>query len=398
MKVCVVGLGYIGFPTALLFAKAGNTVVGVDVNKEIVAGVNSGASHIKEKEVSALFADPGVKKRVSARETPCEADAFIVAVPTPITGEKKADLSFVEKATESVAKVLRKGNLVVIESTVPPGTCRKVVAPIIEEKNGLRAGRDYFLAHCPERAFPGNLLKELVENDRIIGGINGESGEKAKELYAGFVRGKIFLTDDVTAELCKLSENAFRDVNVAFANELANAAEELGVNALELIELANKHPRVKILKPGIGVGGHCIAVDPWFIVEAVKDAKLLKTAREINDSMPRKTVEKVRKKLAGIRDPKIVAVGMSYKPNVADVRESPALEVVELLEEAGFEVKKMDPLVKGFEYSSLWDAARGSDCLLVLVEHDVVAKELSESLDEIKKGMRHPIILRYPFL
>ena len=298
---------------------------------------------------------------------------------------------------ESVLPHLRPGNLVVIESTIPPLTCRETVAPMIE-RAGLRVGADVLLAHCPERILPGDIMREIVSNDRIIGGVTPEASHRARELYASFVQGELLETDDVTAELCKLMENTYRDVNIALANEFAAVSETLGVDVVGAIELANRHPRVDILKPGIGTGGHCIPVDPWFIRQVdPENARLIDAARRVNGEVPTRTAAKVRRAVAGIPRPLIAAVGATYKPDSSDCRESPALEIVDLLRVDGYDVRLYDPVAPGYPWPSggLREIARGADCLAVLVEHRVVRRELAEAGEEIRALMRTPLVMRF---
>jgi UDP-N-acetyl-D-mannosaminuronic acid dehydrogenase len=306
---------------------------------------------------------------------PMPADVYIVAVPTPVSADKTADMRAVTAATEAIVPYLRQGNLVVLESTSPPRTTVDLMQPILE-RSGLKAGRDFKLAYSPERVLPGQILKELVENARVIGGIDRVSAEAGRDLYATFVKGEIVLADATTAEMVKLMENTYRDVNIALANEFALIAERLGVNVWEAIEIANRHPRVKILSPGPGVGGHCIAVDPWFLVEAAPEqARLIRQARLVNDGMPGHLVDLVKRTAAGIEKPIVGCLGLTYKKDVDDVRESPAIEVVERLIAAGFVVRLFDPHVRcipaldGYLVNSLLDAAHGADVLLILVDH-----------------------------
>ena len=337
-----------------------------------------------------------MRKNLRAQKTPCEADVFIISVPTPLDEKKRiADLSQVIEGVESILPYLRRGNLVIIESTVPPLTCREIIAPLIE-KTGLKVGEDVFLCHCPERILPGDVFKEIVHNDRVIGGLDDRASQMAREIYASFVKGNLYLTDDVTAELVKLMENTYRDVNIALANEFAAVAEGLGVDIMQAIELANKHPRVDILKPGIGTGGHCIPVDPWFIkqVDPV-NSRLIHTARLINDEVPYKIAAKIRQALRDIKNPRIVALGVTYKPDTYDMRNSPALKIIDLLRADGYQVEAYDPLAEGYQYSSIKDIAKGADCLVVLVEHQIIKEELAQKEAEIKKVMRHPLILRF---
>ena len=291
-KICVLGLGYIGLPTAAVLATHGFSVVGVDVNAAVVGTINNGGIHIKEPGLNTLVQAAIKSGNLVVRTRPETADAFIIAVSTPLKN-READLSYVKSAAESIVPYLERGNLVILESTVPPKTTEELLIPILEQTK-LRAGEDFYLAHCPERVLPGNILKEIIENDRIIGGINPESAVKAKDLYSTFVSGIIYLTDATTAEMVKVIENTYRDVNIALANELSRICMKLGMNVWEVIELANKHPRVNLLSPGPGVGGHCLAVDPWFVVEkAPQVAKLIRLSRGINDEQPQFVVSMI---------------------------------------------------------------------------------------------------------
>ncbi|HYG74485.1 MAG TPA: UDP-N-acetyl-D-mannosamine dehydrogenase [Planctomycetota bacterium] len=342
-KVCVVGLGYIGLPTASLLATKGFQVHGVDVNKVAVEHINRGEIHIYEPDLDVLVKSAVQSGRLKASLTPAEADVFILAVPTPFKDGHVPDVSYVEAATKSIAKFVQPGNLVILESTSPVGTTEKVaewlralrpdlVIPSWKQAPKNKKLEQVYVAHCPERVLPGHIMRELVENDRVIGGIDGPSTEKACAMYKSFVAGKVLGTDSRTAEMCKLTENAFRDVNIAFANELSLIADRLSIDVWELIRLANHHPRVKILQPGPGVGGHCIAVDPWFIVDSAPDeARLIRTAREVNDGKPRYVMHKVKKEAAKFKNPVIACLGLSFKADIDDLRESPAVEIVEHL-------------------------------------------------------------------
>ncbi|GFP34435.1 UDP-N-acetyl-D-mannosaminuronic acid dehydrogenase [Candidatus Hakubella thermalkaliphila] len=395
-KIVVIGTGYVGLPAAIMLARSGYTVVGVDIDEKIVEAINNGVLHIDEKELQELLNLQEVRKNLIGMDTPCQADVFIVAVPTPLDDRKKiCDLSHVISAVESLLPYLEKGNLVIIESTIPPLTCREIIIPLLE-KSGLKVGTDILLCHCPERILPGNVFEEIVHNDRLIGGINRESSLAAREIYSSFVQGDLYLTDDVTAALCKLMENTYRDVNIALANEFALVAEGLGVDIKEAIFLANKHPRVNILNPGIGVGGHCIPIDPWFIKEVdPKHTNLIMTARRINDEMPEKIASQIRQKVRDLVKPQIVALGAAYKPDTYDIRESPAIKIVSLLREDGYQVELYDPLVKEYAYDSLLDVVEGKDCLVVLVEHKKIVQELESNLELIKSRMRNPLIVRF---
>jgi UDP-N-acetyl-D-mannosaminuronic acid dehydrogenase len=369
VKICVIGLGYIGLPTALLLSK-NHEVYGCDINKEVVSKIN-------RKEVP--FLEPGMNEiiqhaNIIAATHPVESDVFIICVPTPFDKEvRMADLRYVKNALEDITPCLRPGNLVVIESTIPPGTCEKIAIPVLEKSN-LIVGKDIFLSHCPERAIPGRTFFEMVHNDRLIGGINRKSTDLTTEIYSSFVKGNIYKTDAQTAEFVKLIENTFRDVNIALANELAMLAEGIGINVWEAIGLANKHPRVNILSPGPGVGGHCIAIDPWFLTESSCNAKLITMAREINDEMPSFILSKVKRifKEAGIKDPVVTIFGVAYKGNVGDTRETPALKLIKLCEKEGWNVKIFDPLVKKFEYPilSFEVAIQNTNLIVIEIDHE----------------------------
>lgn len=395
-KIVVIGTGYVGLPAAVMLAHAGCEVIGVDINDNIVDAINNGVMHINEKELQEIMCHDNVKKNLKAQKQPCLADIFIIAVPTPINKRKKiADMSYVESAMESIVPCLQKGNLVIIESTVPPLTCKDMIKPMIEKK-GLRVPEDVMVAHCPERILPGNIFYEIVNNDRIIGGMDARSGNAAKEVYSCFVKGNLYVTDDVTAELCKLMENTYRDVNVALANEFSAVGETLGIDIKNAIALANKHPRVNILNPGIGVGGHCIPLDPWFIKEVdPANSSLIFVSRKINEQMPSKTAGKIRRAVKDIESPKIILLGATYKPNTDDLRESPALEVFDLLLEDGYDVKLYDPLTNEYSYSSVEEVVKGADCAAILVEHDVIMKDFCENETQIRKLMHNPVILRF---
>jgi UDP-N-acetyl-D-mannosaminuronic acid dehydrogenase len=395
--IIVVGTGYVGLPAALLLAKAGYDVVGVDINENLVRAINEGVLLIQEEDLQELMDDPQVKTNLRAQSMPCEGDVFIIAVPTPLDHRKKvADMSYVDQAMEDVMPYVREGNLVIIESTIPPLTCRERITPMIEAATGLKVGETVFLAHCPERILPGDIFYEIVHNDRIIGGIDERTREMAAEIYTSFVKGELFHTDDVTAELVKLMENTYRDVNIALANEFNAVAETLGVDGFEAIDLANRHPRVDILRPGIGVGGHCIPIDPWFIKEVdPSNSRLIFTSRLINDEMPYRVAGRIRKAVREVKSPKIVAIGAAYKANTEDLRESPAVEVVAHLREDGYDVAVYDPLVEGMGYDSLEAVCKGADCLAILVAHDVVIRDLRANEPKIKAVMRTPIIIEF---
>jgi UDP-N-acetyl-D-mannosaminuronic acid dehydrogenase len=337
MKVCTVGLGYIGLPTAAMLASRGHEVIGLDVNESVVAKVNAGQAHFQEPDLQMLLSAAVDTGRLRATTIPEAAEFFIIAVPTPMVNEGP-DMRFVESAARTIAPVLAKGNVVILESTSPVGSTERLAQIFAEERPDLSFPRyrdedheaDVALCHCPERILPGQMLRELVSNDRIIGGLTTACANKAAQLYQTFVMGTCYITDSRVAELCKLSENAYRDVNIAFANELSIICEKLGTDVWQVRELANQHPRVNILMPGAGVGGHCIAVDPWFIVSsAPEESRLIRTARLVNDDKPHRVVATIRGLADRFKQPKIACYGITYKPDVDDVRESPALEIVE---------------------------------------------------------------------
>ena len=403
-KLCVLGLGYIGLPTASTFAVNGIQVLGVDINPDIVETLQNGNIHIHEPGLRDLVSHAIQSGNFSASTQLEEADAFLIAVPTPFKehklGEhngqkyKLADMRAVTSATEAIVPFLRKGNLVVLESTSPPRTTVDLVKPILE-RSGLKAGVDFHLCYSPERVLPGQILRELVENARVVGGVTPESARAGHDLYTNFVKGKIIETDATTAEMVKIMENTTRDVNLALANEFARLAEKLGVNVWEAINLANLHPRINILNPGPGVGGHCVSVDPWFFVEAAPElTSLIYQARQVNDSQPHFVVEKVKRAfhtqaavVSGenavkgvIYGKKIAALGLAYKPDVDDLRESPATEVVHLLQKEGAHVKAWEPFKPDARMNGIYmaadlhDAIRDADAVLLLVKHSEFVK------------------------
>ncbi|WP_295617950.1 nucleotide sugar dehydrogenase [uncultured Methanobrevibacter sp.] len=392
MKICIVGQGYIGLPTAALFAKKGCEVLGVDVNKEIVKKLNQGIAHIEEPGISDAIKNAVEEGHYSASEPPEEADTFIITVPTPYVKEDlSCDLSYVISACNSILPVLRKGNVVIIESTIAPMSTDEVIKPIFENA-GFVVGEDLFLAHCPERVLPGQIMNELVNNNRIVGGITEECSRKAADVYRTFVKGEIIETEAKTAELSKCMENTFRDVNIALANELAKIGAEIGVNALDVIEMANKHPRVNIHSPGPGVGGHCLAIDPYFIyAKAPETAKIIKLARDTNNSMPGFVIENTGKILSNLdKDAeKISVLGVAYKGNTDDARESPAFEIISGLKAAGYEIVIHDPHFDNPDYFDLDEATKDSSMVLILTDHNEF-KELDYDL--LSKNMKSKII------
>lgn len=371
-KICIIGLGYIGLPTASMLATHGCIVSGVDINVEAVNIINEGKIHIEEPGLEELVKTAVSSGNLKAYTEPQTADAYIIAVPTPVREDKKACMDYVETATKNILGLLKAGDLVILESTSPPETTTKLMVPILE-KTGLKIGEELFVAYCPEKVLPGYIIRELVENKRIVGGINEKSAQMAKEIYETFVKGEIILTDSTTAEMVKVMENTYRDVNIALANELAKISYKLGINAWDVIRFANLHPRVQLHQPGPGVGGHCISVDPWFIVEKNPElAILISRAREINDSMPEFTYQMVLEQVKEIANPKVTVLGLTYKPDIDDIRESPAIEIVHMLQKnPRINLSICDPHVKGFPdiLVDLETALLDSDCVLLAVNH-----------------------------
>lgn len=376
-RICVIGLGYIGLPTASLLATRGWSVHGVDVKAEVVDTINDGRIHIVEPSLDVMVKAAVESGRLTAHTEPSPADLFIVAVPTPFRDGHQPDISYVESATRAMAPHLRAGNLVILESTSPVGTTERIADIIRTERPDLVDGTSLkvHVAHCPERVMPGRILVELVDNDRIVGGLTPEATEAAAEFYTAFVTGEVLTTDCRTAEMAKLTENSYRDVNIAFANELSLICHRLGIDVWELIRLANHHPRVNILKPGPGVGGHCLAVDPWFIVSAAPDeARLIRSAREINDGKIDFMVERVCERASRLKSPVIGCLGLAYKPDIDDLRESPALEITRRLREAlpEAEILACEPNLEHFEefpLHSFDEVVQRSDILVGLVAH-----------------------------
>ena len=379
-KCCVIGLGYIGLPTSIVTASAGFEVIGVDTNHNIIEDLNKGFIHIIEPNLKEQFEEITAKKLFRAQNTPCIANVFIIAVPTPF--KKGAndipcpDISFVLNAVESIIPFLKKGNLIILESTSPVGTTEQIANKIFKETSLTE--NELKIAYCPERVIPGNILKEIRENDRVIGGINMASAQEAKDFYSSFSKGSYKLTNTRTAELVKLTENSFRDVNIAFANELSMICSTLDIEVNELIELANCHPRVNILKPSPGVGGHCIAVDPWFIVSKVpSQSNLIKTARKVNNEKTQWVINEIKNKRNTFQDnfqkePIIGCLGLTFKPDVDDIRESSALKVVKELLADDLNIICCDPMIKnlkGIEIREIDFLLANSDILVVLVSH-----------------------------
>jgi UDP-N-acetyl-D-mannosaminuronic acid dehydrogenase len=392
-KVSVIGLGYIGLPTAAVFASRRKHVVGVDVNQQTVDTINRGEVHIVEPELDMLVQAAVTQGMLRATTSPEPADAFLIAVPTPFKIDKQPDLSYIEAASRSIAPVLKHNDLVILESTCPVGATERMAQWLAEMRPDLTfpathgEASDIRIAHCPERVLPGHVLRELVENDRIIGGMTPRCSAAAVSLYRAFVEGECIITDTRTAEMCKLTENSFRDVNIAFANELSMICEELKINVWELTRLANHHPRVDILQPGPGVGGHCIAVDPWFIVSKTPElAKLIRTAREVNDDKPHWVINQVKVALADLllnhphmsaKDVRVACYGLAFKADIDDLRESPSLRIVQDLGETlGCELLVVEPnidtLPLALQRHQLVDATFASDSAnihVLLVKH-----------------------------
>ena len=386
MKVCIIGQGYIGLPTAALFSRSHCEVVGVDISEEMINNLNNGIIHIEEPGISDIIKKAIENKVYTASLTPQKADAFIITVPTPYIAENySCDLSYVITACKSILPYLEKGNTVIIESTIAPMSTDETIKPIFE-KAGFTIGKDLYLAHCPERVLPGRILEELVHNDRIIGGVTPDCSVKASEVYGQFVEGNLMLTEAKTAELSKCMENTFRDVNIALANELAKICAEIGVNALDVIEMANKHPRVNLHSPGPGVGGHCLAIDPYFIyAKAPETAKIIKLARDTNKSMPDFVCNNAEKIIS---EGKIAVLGVSYKGNTGDDRESPAYEIIAKLSQ-NYEIAIHDPHIDNPNFVSFDDAVKDANLILVLCDHDEF-KHLD--YESIKNSMENPII------
>ena len=385
-------MGYIGLPTATMFSCYGHKVIGVDVNEKVVNNINKGKIIIEEPNLEELVEDVVKKGNLIASISPKESDVFIISVPTPIKDDKTSDMSYVISATKSIIKYLKEGNIVVLESTSPVGTTEEVVKPIIEE-SGLKVGRDIMLGYCPERVIPGKIIYELKNNDRVIGGIDKKSAEEIRKIYKTIVDGNIYLTDCKTAELCKLMENTYRDVNIALSNELLLICDKLNINVWEVIEYSNKHPRVNLHTPGPGVGGHCLAVDPWFIIEKEPElSNIIKSSRLLNDSMPEYVYNKIDKTLQKDKSKKITILGITYKANTDDMRESPIIKLIDKLLKNNYNVKVFDPYIKDFQINcqSILEACKDSDLLILGVNHDYF-KNLP--LDEIKTTMKGNLIL-----
>lgn len=384
--VSIIGLGYIGLPTAALLASRGMRVLGVDTNKKVVDTISGGQVHIVEPDLDGLVQKAVSSGNLTAQTKVAPADAFIITVPTPLTGRREPDVSYVQQAARSIAPVLKRGNLVIIESTVPVGTTERIAAMLAKLRADLtfpigdNGKADINIAYCPERVLPGRILTELVHNDRCVGGLTPDCARRACALYDIFLQGRCHGSNARTAELVKLTENAYRDVNIAFANELSVICDHVDINVWNLIPLANLHPRVNILQPGPGVGGHCISVDPWFIVDAApKQARLIKTAREINENKPKYVLRKAREALRNNNADSIACLGLSFKPNVDDLRNSPSLDIVRTLaEQHGDRVIAVEPFISkppaclakaGARFMDALSAIDESGIVMLLVDH-----------------------------
>jgi UDP-N-acetyl-D-mannosaminuronic acid dehydrogenase len=397
-KICVLGLGYIGLPTAAILSNRGFTVHGVDVNQEIVETINKGDIHIIEPGLNKLVKSSIEKGKLIASTVPKKSDIYLICVPTPFKSDTQIptpNIDYVLEAAKSISSLLEPGNIVIIESTSPVGTTEEIARTFREQNINTD---DISIAYCPERVLPGKIINELIENDRIVGGINDKSSINAANFYKKFIEGDVIKTSSKTAEMCKLSENSFRDLNIAFANELSILCDRHDIDVWELIELANHHPRVEILQPGAGVGGHCIAVDPWFIVSNdPENAKIIKTAREINNYKPQWIVNKTLKEVEYIRinkkiEPKVACLGLSFKPDIDDLRESPAIDIVRSLYQKGLDVACVEPNINShdeFNLTSLEDIMQ-YDLILILVKH----KEF-DNVEVFKNLKRSPKILNF---
>ncbi len=376
MKVCVIGMGYIGLPTAAILAKNGHEVLGVDVKPEILEFILDKGAPPEEPGLAEFVMEVLENGSLKLASAPEKSDVFILCLPTPINADKSPDLSYVEKGMASILTVLQDGNMVILESTVPPGTTGGLVADLVKEKNL----QNIDLAVAPERVIPGNILNELQNLDRVMGGLTPQASERAKELYSCFVKGQIHITDATTAEFVKLVENSYRDVNIAFANELARLAPELGINIWEAIDIVNRHPRVNIHAPGPGVGGHCIAVDPYFIIDkvGVEKARFLSLARDVNSSMPQEVVSRLEQEMGTLAGKNIAILGTAYKANVGDPRESPAIDIIGLLKKAGAKTLAHDPFVKQSDsevpLNGLDETLKGADAIIVTTNHSAFEK------------------------
>lgn len=392
-NICIIGMGYIGLPTAVALANSGYSVTGVDVDEKIINKLNKGEVYINEPLLDSLVKVAVSNGKLKGTLEPKESDIFIICVQTPINKDKKPDMKYVINAIDSILPYIRKGNIVILESTSPVGTTDEIIKTKVESL-GFESGKDVYIAYCPERVLPGNIMKEIYDNNRIIGGVDNNSALKVKEIYESFINGHIYIADSKTAEIVKLIENTYRDVNIAFANEVLKICENLNINAYEVIKYCNKHPRVEILNPGPGVGGHCLPVDPWFLVDQNENlATMIKVARSINDSMPNYVFNKIEEMTKELKEPKKIAIlGISYKKNMGDIRESPILKLIDILKNNKYEVSAYDPYVLNCEIveSELDKCIKNSDVLLIGVEHSIF-KYLNYK--DILKNMKNKLIL-----
>lgn len=391
LKLTVVGLGYIGLPTSIMFAKHGVDVLGVDINQKTIDSLQNGRVNIEEPGLQEVFEEVLDKGKLKISTKPAEADAFIISVPTPNNDDEyeSCDISIVLSAVNSILPSLKKGDTIIVESTIAPRTMDDHVKPLIE-KEGFTIGEDVYLVHCPERVLPGKILEELVYNNRIIGGVTQNCVEAGKRVYSTFVKGEMIETNARTAEMSKLMENTYRDLNISLANELTKISNNLGINVLDVIEMANKHPRVNIHSPGPGVGGHCLAVDPYFIIaKDPENSPLIQTGRKINRSMPKYVVENVKRILSEINNPKVTVFGLTYKGDVDDIRESPAFDIYKLLQEENLEVTAYDPHVElDFVEKDIKKATKDSSLVLILTDHS----EFKSFDDSEFENMKNKII------
>ncbi|WP_108812368.1 UDP-N-acetyl-D-mannosamine dehydrogenase [Sphingorhabdus sp. Alg231-15] len=399
--ISVLGLGYVGLPTAAVFADSGLRVVGVDIDRKTIETISSGRAHIVEPGLDELLKKVVGNGSLRASTAVEESDVFVIAVPTPFKEGNAPDLKHVKAAASMIAPFLKRGNLIILESTSPVGATEQLAAWLSEARSDLNVPKidgsegDIYLAYCPERVLPGKVLREVVENDRVIGGITSKSSELAVQFYNNAVKGQCHVTNSRTAELCKLSENSFRDVNIAFANELSIISAKLGIDVYELIALTNRHPRVNILQPGTGVGGHCIAVDPWFIVDgAPKEARIIRTAREVNDDKPKWVIDQIAALALGFDNPTVACMGLAYKPNVDDLRESPSIEVVKGLSDQDVgQILVCEPFVselpeslkkRGLKNHDVESAVASADIIAFLTAHD----QFHGTLQQLQPGKK----------
>lgn len=391
VKLTVVGLGYIGLPTSIMFAKHGVDVLGVDINQKTIDSLQSGKVNIEEPGLQEVFEEVLEAGKLKVSTQPDEADAFIISVPTPNNDDEyeSCDISIVLRAVNSVLPHLKKGDTIIVESTIAPRTMDDHVKPLIEEK-GFTIGEDVYLVHCPERVLPGKILEELVYNNRIIGGVTPNCVEAGKRVYSTFVQGEMIETNARTAEMSKLMENTYRDLNIALANEITKISNNLDINVLDVIEMANKHPRVNIHSPGPGVGGHCLAVDPYFIIaKDPEHSPLIQTGRKVNRSMPEYVVENVKRILSDVEDAKVSVFGLTYKGDVDDIRESPAFDIYKLLQEESLEVTAYDPHVElDFVEKDIKKATENASLVLILSDHS----EFKSFKDSDFANMKNKII------